>query len=55
VGPGADAGEALAELARRGVNQLPVLEDGKLVGLLRREDVIKWLALNEPAAADAAA
>ncbi|MEX2199597.1 MAG: site-2 protease family protein [Burkholderiales bacterium] len=54
VGPGADAGEALAELARRNVNQLPVLEDGKLVGLLRREDVIKWLVLHEAAAADAA-
>jgi Zn-dependent protease len=54
VGPGADAGEALAELARRDVNQLPVLEDRRLVGLLRREDVIKWLALNEVAAADAA-
>jgi len=54
VGPAADAGEALAELARRNVNQLPVLEDGRLVGLLRREDVIKWLALNEAAAADAA-
>jgi len=50
VGPAADAGEALAELARRNVNQLPVLEDGRLVGLLRREDVIKWLALNEAAA-----
>ena len=54
VGPAADAGEALAELARRNVNQLPVLEDGRLVGLLRREDVIKWLALNEVAAANAA-
>lgn len=46
VAPGADAGEALAELARRGVNQLPVLEEGRLVGLLRREDVLKWLALH---------
>ncbi len=47
VGPREDAGEALAQLASRGVNQLPVLEGGKLVGLLRREDVLKWLALNE--------
>ena len=51
VSPDADAGEALAELARRGVNQLPVLEKGALVGLLRREDVLKWLALHEPSAA----
>lgn len=47
VAPDADAGEALDELARRGVNQLPVLEDGRLVGLLRREDVLKWLSLHE--------
>jgi len=47
VAPDADAGEALDELARRGVNQLPVLEHGRLVGLLRREDVLKWLSLHE--------
>jgi Zn-dependent protease/CBS domain-containing protein len=50
VAPEADAGDALEELARRGVNQLPVLEDGRLVGLLRREDVLKWLSLHEGAA-----
>jgi Zn-dependent protease/CBS domain-containing protein len=47
VSPDTDAGEALEALARRNVNQLPVLEDGRLVGLLRREDVLKWLALHE--------
>jgi len=47
VAPEDDASEALDELARRGVNQLPVLEGGRLVGLLRREDVLKWLALYE--------
>jgi Zn-dependent protease/predicted transcriptional regulator len=47
VAPDTDAGEALESLARRGVNQLPVLEGGRLVGLLRREDVLKWLALHE--------
>ena len=52
TGPADDAGEALAQLARRDVNQLPVLDEGRLVGLLRREDVLKWLALNAPAAAD---
>jgi CBS domain-containing protein len=50
VAPEADAGEALDEIARRGVNQLPVLEGGRLVGLLRREDVLKWLSLHEGAA-----
>jgi Zn-dependent protease len=52
VDPTADAGEALNELARRGVNQLPVVKDGRLLGLLRREDVLKWLVLH--AQADAA-
>jgi Zn-dependent protease len=47
IPPDFDAGEALAELARREVNQLPVLEHGRLVGLLRREDVLKWLALHD--------
>lgn len=51
VTPSADAGEALAELARRNVNQLPVLDNGRLVGLLRREDVLKWLALHKVGAA----
>ena len=53
VGPESDAAEALDELGRRGVNQLPVLDDGKLVGLLRREDVLKWLSLQEGARAEA--
>ena len=49
VAPDTDASEALETLARRGVNQLPVLERGRLVGLLRREDVLKWLSLHERA------
>jgi Zn-dependent protease/predicted transcriptional regulator len=42
-----DAAEALALLAQHDVNQLPVLEGEKLVGLLRREDVLKWLSMHE--------
>lgn len=42
-----DAAEALALLAQRNVNQLPVLDGDRLVGLLRREDVLKWLSLHE--------
>jgi len=33
-------------LSRREVNQLPVLEHGRLVGLLRRRDVLKWLHMH---------
>lgn len=47
VKPDADAAEALELISRRDLNQLPVLQDGKLVGLLRREDVLKWLALHQ--------
>lgn len=43
--PQADAEEAMNLLTRRDVEQLPVLEDGRVVGLVRRRDLIRWLAL----------
>jgi Zn-dependent protease/CBS domain-containing protein len=49
VKPEDDAFEALATLARRGVNQLPVVANGVVQGLIRREDVLNWLALHEQA------
>jgi hypothetical protein len=36
----------MAVLASRDVNQLPVMDGERLVGLLRREDVLKWLSLH---------
>jgi CBS domain-containing protein len=45
TGPAADASEALNLLSQRDVRQLPVLEQGQLVGLLRQRDVVKWLHL----------
>jgi Zn-dependent protease len=45
VTPRDDALEVLAILAQRDVNQLPVMEDGRLIGLVRREDILKWLSL----------
>jgi Zn-dependent protease len=47
-----DAAEALGILAQRNVNQLPVLDGDRLVGLLRREDVLKWLSLQEASEAE---
>jgi len=44
--PDEDASEALMTLARRDVRQLPVLEGGKLVGVLARRDIVRWLQLN---------
>jgi Zn-dependent protease len=46
VSPDEDAGQALEKLSSNDVRQLPVLSDGELVGLLRRQDLIKWLQLH---------
>jgi Zn-dependent protease/predicted transcriptional regulator len=43
--PEEDAAGALDKLTQRDVNQLPVLRDGMLVGLLRRRDIIRYLQL----------
>jgi hypothetical protein len=36
----------LRALSQRGVNQLPVVKDGAVRGLIRREDILKWLSLH---------
>jgi Zn-dependent protease/CBS domain-containing protein len=46
VAPGQSVTEAMALLTGRDVNQLPVVDEGRLVGLLRREDLLKWLSLH---------
>lgn len=43
VSPRADATEAFDRLARRDVRQVPVVQDGRLVGMLRRRDITRWL------------
>jgi signal-transduction protein with cAMP-binding, CBS, and nucleotidyltransferase domain len=45
LNPGQDAFEALAVLAQKDVNQVPVIENGRVRGLVRREDILKWLSL----------
>jgi CBS domain-containing protein len=45
VDPRQDASDALQELTRRDVRQLPVVDNGRLVGLLRRRDIVRWLRL----------
>jgi predicted transcriptional regulator len=37
--------KAFAELAQGDIGQLPVLEDERLVGMLQRRDVARWLEL----------
>lgn len=47
VGPEEDV-EALAELmVKRRVNAVPVVEGGRLVGIVARADVIRWMARDE--------
>jgi CBS domain-containing protein len=45
--PDDDSASALSELVRRDVEQVPVLDHGTLVGLLRRRDLVKWMALSQ--------
>ena len=50
IGPAADV-ETLAELfVKKGANPVPVLDDGRLVGIVSRADIIKMMAqeLGEP-------
>jgi len=46
VAPRHGSFETLALLAGHDLNQLPVVEDGRLIGLIRREDILKWLSLH---------
>jgi CBS domain-containing protein len=47
--PNEDAADALDKLAQSDVNQLPVVRDGKLIGLLRQRDILTWLHLQSGA------
>jgi Zn-dependent protease/predicted transcriptional regulator len=40
-----DAADAMRKLSRKDVNQLPVMEGGHLIGLLRRRDIVRWLQI----------
>jgi Zn-dependent protease len=46
VAPEEEASQALEKLTGTDVRQLPVVRDGKLIGLLRRRDIIKWLQVH---------
>ena len=51
VAPSEETSVALRVLAGRDVDQVPVVQDGHLVGLLRRRDVLRWLQLQAGQAA----
>jgi Zn-dependent protease/CBS domain-containing protein len=46
ISPRHEVLDALALLGARNLNQLPVVEDGRLLGLVRREDILKWMAIH---------
>jgi Zn-dependent protease/CBS domain-containing protein len=41
--PRQDAMEAFQKMASREMRQMPVVQNGKLVGMLRRSDILRWL------------
>ena len=47
VRPDAELTDALEEMDRDGVNQLPVMVDGQIQGMLGRDDVISFLRTAE--------
>jgi Zn-dependent protease/CBS domain-containing protein len=47
VGPRDDAMDAFQKIQTRDIRQLPVIDRGELVGLLRRRDILKWLELQQ--------
>ncbi len=46
VRPDEDVLEVLNLLAQRDINQVPVLDHDRVVGLVRRADILRWLALH---------
>lgn len=47
--PREDVSQALNDIATRDVRQVPVVQEGRLVGILRRADIMKWLQLHTEA------
>jgi Zn-dependent protease len=45
VSPDDDGSEALNMLSEHRINQLPVIDHGTVRGLIRREDILRWLSL----------
>jgi len=45
LSPDDDGVAALNALNGRNVNQVPVVEGGRIVGIVRREDILRWLAV----------
>lgn len=44
VGPEEDVYAAMSRMARLGITRMPVVEDGRLIGLVARHDIMKIIA-----------
>lgn len=49
--PREDTAQALNDLASQEIRQVPVVQEGHLVGILRRQDIMRWLSLRSQLAA----
>jgi CBS domain-containing protein len=45
IAPEEEAADALERLQSGGIRQLPVVTGDKIIGLLRRKDIVRWLQL----------
>lgn len=45
ITPGSAVADALEAISRRAIDPLPVVADGQVRGILRRDDILRWLAL----------
>lgn len=43
--PDEDAAEAFESLRRKEIRQIPVVDHGRMLGLLRRKDIVRWMQL----------
>ncbi len=43
--PSAEVWEAVEQMVRKGIRQLPVIEGEKLVGIITERDVFRWVII----------
>jgi CBS domain-containing protein len=55
VSPSDDVAAAIALMAQKGLHQLPVVDDGRVLGLLNRDHVLRFIQLRHDLAPTTAA
>lgn len=49
VSPDEDAAETLSTISQRDIRQIPVVQNDSLLGVVRRQDIIRWLQIHSDA------